>query len=374
MDSQKKYPANIELQTENIEQDNKGINTVLSVEYFDSPINEEDADDEASYNYSTSSTNHPLERISKYYKQTYRKAWEMMPDFKGWLTGIEGQPLRAYCLYCQKSLHAHRLSLLKHTCTIRHQKAAEFHRFQKTKLKGVNYVNVKTRKNEIGNLEGTDADMIEDGEAEEEEEEEEGNEGALEEIEDADYAEEIIPIEGQTLELDFDGNSKETYETEHKYNNYSTDTATIQMASISDSGADKSVSAGRPYNNPSTGAVVTTVHKTPISTHVLDTSRGQPVMGLQVSLYRLINGRWTYINEGVTNSDGRCSQLLEKGEFLTGRYKLHFDVDKYFEAQKIASLYPFIEIVFDCKDNGDNINYHIPLLLNPFGYTTYRGS
>jgi hypothetical protein len=67
----------------------------------------------------------------KYYKQTYRPAWEQMPDFKGWLRGVVGEPTRAYCTYCQKTLHAHRLSLLKHTCTIRHQKAAQIHNTRK---------------------------------------------------------------------------------------------------------------------------------------------------------------------------------------------------------------------------------------------------
>ncbi|XP_018335509.1 uncharacterized protein LOC108744303 [Agrilus planipennis] len=69
----------------------------------------------------------------KYYKQTYRKAWEQMPDFKGWLRGVQGEPTRAYCMYCEKTLHAHRLSLLKHTCTIRHQKAAQIHNIRKSK-------------------------------------------------------------------------------------------------------------------------------------------------------------------------------------------------------------------------------------------------
>lgn len=87
--------------------------------------------------------------------------------------------------------------------------------------------------------------------------------------------------------------------------------------------------------------------KPPISTHVLDTSKGAPVAGLQVSLYKLIDGRWTYINESITNPDGRSSSFLERGDFTAGRYKLHYDVDRYFELRKQESLYPFIEVSLD---------------------------
>lgn len=83
-----------------------------------------------------------------------------------------------------------------------------------------------------------------------------------------------------------------------------------------------------------------------ISTHVLDTSKGQAVSGLQVSLYKLIDGRWTYINEGLTNPDGRFSNFLTRDDFTAGRYKLHFDVDRYFEMRKQESLYPFIEVKY----------------------------
>lgn len=132
----------------------------------------------------------------------------------------------------------------------------------------------------------------------------------------------------------------------------------------------------------------------PISTHVLDTTRGQPIQGLQVSLYKLIEGRWTYINEGNTNVEGRFWHFIERRDFSSGRYKLHYDVDRYFEAKKQDTIYPFVEvkqsqnslnlyllnvlirnlfqIVFDVPSVQDR--FHIPLLLSPFGYTTYRGS
>lgn len=70
-----------------------------------------------------------------------------------------------------------------------------------------------------------------------------------------------------------------------------------------------------------------------------------PVTGLAVSLYKLIYGKWTYINEGYTNFDGRFAKFVDAKNFTTGRYKLHYDVDKYFEAKKQTSLYPFIEVI-----------------------------
>ncbi|XP_057333606.1 5-hydroxyisourate hydrolase 1-like [Microplitis mediator] len=110
-----------------------------------------------------------------------------------------------------------------------------------------------------------------------------------------------------------------------------------------------------------------------ISTHVLDTSRGLPVANLPVSLYKNTN-TWTLISESKTTSDGRCSDLLElAGQSLTiGRYKLKFNVENYFITTERSSLYPIIEVIFDIKSLDRN--YHLPLLLNPFGYSTYRGT
>lgn len=76
----------------------------------------------------------------------------------------------------------------------------------------------------------------------------------------------------------------------------------------------------------------------------------------------------------TTTADGRCADLIDTANhtFTAGRYKLHFDVDKYFILRRIETMYPFIEIVFDVKNPAEH--YHVPLLLSPFGYTTYRGS
>lgn len=73
-----------------------------------------------------------------------------------------------------------------------------------------------------------------------------------------------------------------------------------------------------------------------------------------------------------TNAEGYCVDLVEKVNCTIGRYKIHFDVDKYFTLRRIETMFPFVEIVFDVKN--PNGHYHMPLLLSPFGYSTYRGS
>ncbi|XP_020282167.1 uncharacterized protein LOC109853962 [Pseudomyrmex gracilis] len=109
-----------------------------------------------------------------------------------------------------------------------------------------------------------------------------------------------------------------------------------------------------------------------LTTHVIDSTKGLPVAGLQVCVYKLMDGKWTFLNESTTNIEGRCNDLVDKVSCPAGRYKIHYDVDKYFSVRKIDTLFPFIEIIIDAKN--PNTHYHLPLLLSPFGYTTYRGS
>lgn len=109
-----------------------------------------------------------------------------------------------------------------------------------------------------------------------------------------------------------------------------------------------------------------------ITTHVLDTSTGKPAEGIKIKLYFLNNDSWDLIAEGVTNKDGRMSDLIKAGKVTsTGVYKMNFDTGSYFSERNIKKFYPFVEIVFE-TDSSEH--YHIPLLLNPFGYSTYRGS
>ena len=111
-----------------------------------------------------------------------------------------------------------------------------------------------------------------------------------------------------------------------------------------------------------------------ISTHVLDTARGKPASNVPVRLEREeAPERWKQVGSGCTDQNGRCADLLAKGENLApGNYRLTFDTKSYFAAQKVDGLYPLVQVLFAVRD-GD-AHFHIPLLLSPNGYTTYRGS
>jgi len=109
-----------------------------------------------------------------------------------------------------------------------------------------------------------------------------------------------------------------------------------------------------------------------ITTHILDTTKGKPAEGITIVLYKGENDQWEEIARGKTNGDGRITDLLAKDRVLEKRiYKMRFETKDYFDKQAIPTFYPYVEIIFDIQSNE---HYHIPLLLNPFGYTTYRGS
>ncbi|XP_074660479.1 5-hydroxyisourate hydrolase-like [Tubulanus polymorphus] len=112
----------------------------------------------------------------------------------------------------------------------------------------------------------------------------------------------------------------------------------------------------------------------PLTTHVLDTSIGKPANDLPIKLfYDTPNIGWKLLSEGKTNSDGRLPNLItDPGTFVKGTYKLYFDTASYFKQQNITGFYPYVDIVFEITSPGEH--YHVPLLLNPYGYSTYRGS
>lgn len=111
-----------------------------------------------------------------------------------------------------------------------------------------------------------------------------------------------------------------------------------------------------------------------ITTHILDTARGCPAPGVAVSLHRISDtGERRQLTETITNSDGRAGNLLSREVVLeAGAYCLHFDTAAYFEGLGLEAFYPFVEVVFRIDAGGQH--YHVPLLLSPFGYSTYRGS
>jgi 5-hydroxyisourate hydrolase len=110
-----------------------------------------------------------------------------------------------------------------------------------------------------------------------------------------------------------------------------------------------------------------------ITTHVLDTSRGQPAAGVPVTLEVEAAGGWILLAKGTTNADGRIPDLLsEETAVETGVYRLIFDTARYFAGNSVEAFYPQVTVVFKIENPGQH--YHVPLLLSPFGYSTYRGS
>ena len=109
-----------------------------------------------------------------------------------------------------------------------------------------------------------------------------------------------------------------------------------------------------------------------ITTHILNTATGKPAAGVALHLDQKAGTDWKILARGVTNQDGRVGDLLAKDTLLEpGEYRMVFETAPYFEAENTATFYPLVEIRFYVRDAA---HYHIPLLLSPFGYTTYRGS
>ena len=110
--------------------------------------------------------------------------------------------------------------------------------------------------------------------------------------------------------------------------------------------------------------------RSPITTHILDVSSGKPADGVKVELDILKGKKWKGLASGKTNSDGRVEDLLKTGTKIeAGTYKLSFKIGKYFKGE---TFYPYAEIVFEVKSLAQH--YHVPLLVSPYGYSTYRGS
>ena len=111
-----------------------------------------------------------------------------------------------------------------------------------------------------------------------------------------------------------------------------------------------------------------------VSTHILDTARGKPAGGVPVRLEREDgNGAWLPLGSAKTDEDGRCAQLLPANDELpAGHYRLSIATGSYYGQQGVGGLYPVVEIVFEVR--AGESHFHIPLLLSPNGYTTYRGS
>jgi len=110
-----------------------------------------------------------------------------------------------------------------------------------------------------------------------------------------------------------------------------------------------------------------------ITTHVLDTAAGRPAVGVPVRLEVRAGASWKNLAASVTNNDGRVNALYpEKIPLQKGVYRITFDTGTYFKASGTEAFYPEASVVFEIRDTTQH--YHVPLLLNPYGYSTYRGS
>ena len=109
----------------------------------------------------------------------------------------------------------------------------------------------------------------------------------------------------------------------------------------------------------------------PVTTHVLDTALGKPAAGIPVKLdLQNADGSWTSLADCTTNKDGRVTDLVPQEKFSIGTYRLTFDTSAY--PSSGAPFFPQVVVIFVVTDAKQH--YHVPILLSPFGYSTYRGS
>jgi 5-hydroxyisourate hydrolase len=111
---------------------------------------------------------------------------------------------------------------------------------------------------------------------------------------------------------------------------------------------------------------------TGITTHVLDTARGRPAAGMRVTLEARAADGWTEVGGGVTDADGRVPGLAAAGTVRAGVHRVSFATGDWFAAQGIRGFYP--QVTVECLIEDPEAHYHIPLLISPYGYSTYRGS
>ena len=113
-----------------------------------------------------------------------------------------------------------------------------------------------------------------------------------------------------------------------------------------------------------------------LTTHVLDTARGIPAAGMGIDLYRLEGGARTHLRHAVTNADGRTdAPILPAAEYQTGTYELVFHAGAWLDAAGVPPEEPrFLDVIPIRFGMSQAAHYHVPLLLSPFGYSTYRGS
>ena len=111
---------------------------------------------------------------------------------------------------------------------------------------------------------------------------------------------------------------------------------------------------------------------TGISTHILDTATGCPAAHVPVLLEKQVDENWVEAGSGTTNDDGRVASLAtDEVNLPFGIYRLHFLIRDYFKQQQKTCFFPEVSVTFEVSDDR---HHHVPLLLSPYGYSTYRGS
>ncbi len=112
--------------------------------------------------------------------------------------------------------------------------------------------------------------------------------------------------------------------------------------------------------------------RSPITTHVLDTATGAPARGIRITCDKMKGDAFEELASGVTDADGRITDLLSPKSLESGTYRMTFHVGAYHESKGVKGFYPEVAVVFEIEQTDEH--YHVPLLLSPFGYSTYRGS
>lgn len=109
-----------------------------------------------------------------------------------------------------------------------------------------------------------------------------------------------------------------------------------------------------------------------LSSHILDINTGRPAQGVTIELYQLApDSTWHFLAQSTTDPNGRVKNFLPEAKDNRGVYKLCFLTKPYFTAQNTKTFYPFVDVVFEISDNK---HYHVPIVLSPYGYSTYRGN
>ncbi len=110
-----------------------------------------------------------------------------------------------------------------------------------------------------------------------------------------------------------------------------------------------------------------------LSSHILDVSKGTPAVGVSIKLekYNEQTKIWSFVDEKITDQNGRITDFLNSDKSNLGIYKLTYFTTDYFKKNNTESFYPFIDVVFQIKDTN---HYHVPITLSAFGYSTYRGN